>query len=449
MMSLVKKIIKKVSVKHIAGIFCFIGCFFFNKYIRNIDVDGQIAQHHEYTINFFIFGLIVLGLGLIFIDIRFSVKKLYIKSNFFIRIILYCFYLFIIFEILSFFVLKIIVSDPKIGDPLKFALGTLDKQSSYVSWMVPDMRSDYKPNIYSTRHNVHGFRNGGGEKNINSIRILCVGGSTTWGYEDDTSNTYPSQLEKYLRSKNYEVDVINAGVPYQTSLDVLMRFITKGIYTDPDIILIHTGGNDIGPLRSPYKYISDYTHWRDYGLFGYDKIFKNLWEKIPLSSFRLSLLFILKPGSGTKISEQKSYLSQEMLSKNFLKRKRTKGLENYFKSIISISKANGIIPITILFNSSNERENSWAKRKFKGENLKTAIDTEQSSIRLHNAIMDSISQANQTFIIPFDKFEPLEKTSWTDQAHLDTKGKKEKAEFIGDYIISSGLLDFTNHKIIE
>ena len=39
--------------------------------------------------------------------------------------------------------------------------------------------------------------------------------------------------------------------PYHTSLDVLMRLITKGVFYNPDLLLIHTGINDVGPLTSP------------------------------------------------------------------------------------------------------------------------------------------------------------------------------------------------------
>ena len=46
-----------------------------------------------------------------------------------------------------------------------------------------------------------------------------------------------------------------------------------------DILLIHAGGNVMEPLGSPFTYQTDYTHWRDYGIFGYDIIFKELWGK--------------------------------------------------------------------------------------------------------------------------------------------------------------------------
>ena len=124
--------------------------------------------------------------------------------------------------------------------------------------------------------NKQGFRYGGNQKKSNAFRIMCVGGSTTWstGLEAETDPCYPEALEIYLRSQDFDVEVINAGVPYHTSLDVLMRLITKGIFYQPDLLLIHTGINDIGPITSPERYENDYTHWRKVG-FSNNKIFNS------------------------------------------------------------------------------------------------------------------------------------------------------------------------------
>ena len=49
--------------------------------------------------------------------------------------------------------------------------------------------------------------------------------------------------------------------------------------------------------------------------------------------------------------------------------------------------------------------------------------------------MDSISKHNKVGVINFDKFEPSEQKSWMDHCHLDKNGNKNKARFIGDYLI--------------
>ena len=68
-------------------------------------------------------------------------------------------------------------------------------------------------------------------------------------------------------------------------------------------------------------------------------------------------------------------MNQEKQAKPPFNRQRTIGFENYFESIISISKSRGIKPVTILFNSENGRKNSHAKKKLTGQELDYAINS--------------------------------------------------------------------------
>ena len=61
------------------------------------------------------------------------------------------------------------------------------------------------------------------------------------------------------------------------------------------------------------------------------------------------------------VSYQTSNVQTELISKIPFKTKRTEGLKNYFSSILAISKANNIIPVTIKINNDHNRNNSYAK----------------------------------------------------------------------------------------
>ena len=54
--------------------------------------------------------------------------------------------------------------------------------------------------------------------------------------------------------------------------------------------------------------------------------------------------------------------------------------------------------------------------------------------------MDSIANALNIPVIPFDKWNPTDISSWVDHAHLDSNGIIEKARFIGDYLINNQIL---------
>lgn len=52
-----------------------------------------------------------------------------------------------------------------------------------------------------------------GPKNADVIRIVAIGDSVTHGWGVSRAESYPAQLEAYLRAKGHDVEVINAGVP--------------------------------------------------------------------------------------------------------------------------------------------------------------------------------------------------------------------------------------------
>ena len=105
-------------------------------------------------------------------------------------------------------------------------------------------------------------------KDANVFRVLALGGSTTWGYLlDDPADAWPSQLEKMLNdalSENSDfdrVEVINGGLNYATSAELLLHYLYRDRYLDPDIVVVHTGGND-AKLLLFHDYNPDYSDFR-------------------------------------------------------------------------------------------------------------------------------------------------------------------------------------------
>lgn len=409
---------------------CVISIVFINQFtwIYFFDQDQYLKEYKKaffFAVNFF---QLLIGSSLIFFEFR---PKLIFKVTAF------AIYLIVIIEISSYLLIEYIFFSKK-GLKEQIKHYTSDNESLF----IPDLRSDYKPNSQHKDINAHGFRFGGKLRSKNSYRIMCIGGSTTWGDgAPDSIDTYPAQLEIYLQSKGFDVNVINAGVPYHTSLDALMRFITKGIYFKPDMLLINTGLNDNGPLQSPYNYKPDYSHWREVG-FNEDRIFKNLWHDFPFSFPRLIFIYAFDFKLDNTMSHQTSSVAVEYLAKSKINRKKTVGLKNYFLSIIAIAKANNIIPVAIKANNDQSRAKSYVMKNINDENRNYAIERESKSTLLNNSIMDSISKVNNVKIIPFDKFQASSDEYWIDHCHLNKNGIREKAKFIGDFLIKEYSLQF-------
>jgi acyl-CoA thioesterase-1 len=83
-----------------------------------------------------------------------------------------------------------------------------------------------------------------------NIDIVAIGASNTYGSGRgktaggvSSSQAFPAQLESVLRANGYDAHVINAGVPGDTTSDMLSR-LQGVISSDTRVVIIQPGGND-------------------------------------------------------------------------------------------------------------------------------------------------------------------------------------------------------------
>src|SRR5262249_423117 len=69
------------------------------------------------------------------------------------------------------------------------------------------------------------------------VHIVAFGDSNTAGFRLLNKNTYPSQLERALREKGYDVRVLNSGISGETSSMGLKRF-DRAIPPGTDIAIV-------------------------------------------------------------------------------------------------------------------------------------------------------------------------------------------------------------------
>lgn len=128
------------------------------------------------------------------------------------------------------------------------------------------------PNLHGDGYqqtNSLGYRNEEFEiqKDKDTIRILCLGGSTTfmWPYIKNPKDVWVAQLERKLQAiSGKRVQVINAGLNYGTSAEVVAGYVFRYRHLQPDLIIYHGGGNDVLPLFFD-GYDVEYAHFRDHG----------------------------------------------------------------------------------------------------------------------------------------------------------------------------------------
>ena len=127
--------------------------------------------------------------------------------------------------------------------------------------------SDYRDGDTSGHINAMGLRGleRTAAKPSGVFRIVCVGGSTTFGAGIlGDENTYPARLEAVLSAARPDlaIEVLNAGVPGYTTAENVIYLSLRLLDLQPDLVVLYEGYNDFKPNRYP-GFQSDYSHWRD------------------------------------------------------------------------------------------------------------------------------------------------------------------------------------------
>jgi len=84
------------------------------------------------------------------------------------------------------------------------------------------------------------------------FRIVTLGGSSTWGAGVNDGETYPAQLQEVL-NKHFgrgRVEVINAGLPWFSTEDIVVLFEALIVKLKPDLVTFYIGHNDAHRLVS-------------------------------------------------------------------------------------------------------------------------------------------------------------------------------------------------------
>ena len=123
-------------------------------------------------------------------------------------------------------------------------------------WMQADdellyvFQPHFEGRVYQTtaRINNHGLR---GEdcttsKPKNTLRVLCLGDSRTFGFFTGQDECYPAQLERLWRERvpNHRLEVLNAGMPGYSSYQGLRYLELRGLRFEPDVVTVAFGANE-------------------------------------------------------------------------------------------------------------------------------------------------------------------------------------------------------------
>ncbi len=185
-----------------------------------------------------------------------------------------------------------------------------------------------------------------------TIRIICLGGSFTygWPYIHNPELSYPFVLEKLLNESKFlssKYEVINAGVGGYTSYQGLFYFKYRLIKFNPDIVIVCFGANDSNNNLEIGSFLTDKEYYqrllklsKNKMLFRIYNFLNNLriYALIEKIVFNIKKIFI-RPKKRVPPSEFKSNLEEFIrLSKKYhfkllLMLEPHRRLENFYQEV--------------------------------------------------------------------------------------------------------------------
>lgn len=286
--------------------------------------------------------------------------------------------------------------------------------------------SFYKPlKLNNYGHFGNDFRE---EKEKKTLRIACLGNSTTANNIADQSKDYcyPDLLlekmkEKLFLLKTYNnVEVYNFGIGGWVCQDIFIDFFLNVLRTKPDYIVFCHGFVDV-PFHMMECFLNDYSHGR-----------KNLGEiiwKIKFSSFIPNLYFwksynFLKNklfGSGNVRDEVIQGIRKQKVKTN-LSFDSLKYEYDIIKNIFIICKYYDIKLII----------SSYPFYNFSNTKISNKIE---EGVKIENDNIKKLSDEFNTIFIDHDKIIPKNDLYFLDWVHFTPKGMEVLAENYSDLII--------------
>jgi hypothetical protein len=274
----------------------------------------------------------------------------------------------------------------------------------------------------------NGFRYKGYDISLtkSKMRILCYGGSTT--YSDhvlkNPDECWPHLLESKLRQSNLDAEIINCGLNYGMTSELLSHLIFEGVHFNPDYVILHGPGNDMLPIAVGDTSF-DYRNTRR-SLNLEPRFFEPLLLKIS-GVARIFYARALRENELVNL-EPNDWPVPEVQNKRLMSSQQY-SFQSNVRCFVDICLARGIKVILVNF-VQNHREQLEKMRPGMSAGMVQAVEN-------MNSYFKSISKekVNSVFLVDIDSGD-FKSTDFVDICHLNIEGENRKAQLICQRVLA-------------
>ncbi len=286
-----------------------------------------------------------------------------------------------------------------------------------------------------TSHNSLGYRGPEINEKGDRIRIVCLGGSTTYTeLVEDNAMTYPALLQKNINRQaalGTPVEVINAGAGGWGATESLVNLSLRVLSLDPDYIVIYHGVNDVhARLVKPSSFLSDNTGRRKVWFFPEQSFLDSVlylrilrrrmgWSKFPfLGSITNAPSF---KGAGSWYFED--HKEEVAFYNGLLDQNSTANFKRNLENIVTLARASNVTPLIATWAYTTELPGY------------TDLEYYQRGIREMNDVTRALAREKDVPILDFAKLMPQDARFWADSRHVNEDGSEKKAQLFAEWIM--------------
>ncbi len=262
-------------------------------------------------------------------------------------------------------------------------------------------------------------------------RLLFLGGSQVFDFDHD----WPGQVERLLRDRGHDVEILNAAVPGHTTGDSLGKLITDLWLLEPDLIFVCNAWNDIKYFSS----LSKEVPYRDFV-----RPFRGDWRIEPKGLDRLLSLSAIYRRFRNKIVRE-MFGEEGRRPRPATNRIGEAGPDQYrlnLRALAHVTHDLGAVPVfcrqaRLPARSSLEDD----RRRIAYGSVGLDHDRLVEAFALTDRIVEEVAESSQAHVVDMSQALSGRSDLFRDHVHFTSDGSREAslyvAEWLDDFLLTS------------